>query len=551
MDDLKTALVGNVNATAGVALAAVGLVWLIACANASNLLIARVMSRRQELAVRTALGASRARVVRYLLAESAVLAVASMALAGGVTWAAIRLVQTAGANYFPRTQEIALDARLWLVLAGLAVCSAAIFGLIPAMHGTGGRAQSLLRSSDRSSTGSRAVRRVRRALVGSQFAIATPLLVVAGLLLASLNQLRGVDLGFDERNLITASIRLPAAQYQDPGRVEVFWTELERRAAALPGVAGVAFADGLPPNGVDNLNNFDLEDHPAVSGKSQPVTAWVAASPEYFGVLGLTLLEGRLLDDRDALTENLESVVVDRAWAKRFFPGGSALGKRFHEGGCTACPWTAVVGVVTDVKYLGLAAPDDGTVYSPIRTADNGLARFVVIRTHGDPSTLLPALQRTVRDLDASAPMSDVSTMEDLVSSSIDQPRSLSLLVASFAVAALLLSVVGIYGVMGYYVQQHLKDISIRMALGGSGGDVLRLVLGQGLRVVAVGVACGLAIAIGFTRLISSLFFGVSALDPAAFAGAGVAVLVVALAACLLPARRAMRLQPASVLRGE
>jgi predicted permease len=551
MDDLRTGLVGNVNATAGVALAAVGLVWLIACANASNLLIARVMSRRQELAVRTALGASRGRVVRYLLAESAVLAAASMALAGGVTWGAIRLVQTAGANYFPRTQEIALDARLWMVLAGLALCSAAIFGLIPAMHGAGGRSPSLLRSSDRSSTGSRAVRRVRRALVGSQFAIATPLLVVAGLLLASLNQLRGVDLGFDERNLVTASIRLPAAQYQDPGRVEVFWSELERRAAALPGVAGVAFADGLPPNGVGNLNNFDLEDHPAVSGQSQPVTAWVAASPEYFGVLGLTLLEGRLLDDRDALTQNLESVVVDRAWAKRFFPGGSALGKRFHEGGCTTCPWTSVVGVVTDVKYLGLAAPDDGTVYSAIRVADSGLARFVVIRTHGDPSSLLPAFQRTVRDLDPSAPISDVSTVEDLVASSIDQPRSLSLLVASFALAALLLSVVGIYGVMGYYVQQHLRDISIRMALGGSAGDVLRLVLGQGMRVVAIGVACGLAIAVGFSRLVSSLFFGVSPLDPAAFAAAGLAVLVVALAACLLPARRAMRLQPASVLRGD
>jgi putative ABC transport system permease protein len=550
MEDLKTAVVGDVNTIAGVALASVALVWLIACANASNLLIARVTSRRQELAVRTALGASRGRVVRYLLAESALLAAGAIALGAGVASAGVQLLQDVGSTYFPRTQEMALDAPVLWLLAALAACSGLIFGLVPAMHGTGGSVDASLRSFGRSSTGNVTVRRLRRALVACQFAIATPLLIVAGLLLGSLNQLRHVDLGFDHRNVITGSVRLPAAQYRDEDRARVFWDELARRITALPGVVGVAFADGLPPNGGGNQNNFDLEDFPTPPGQSQPTTPFVSTTPEYFRVLGLRVLEGRLLDERDALTQNLESVVVDRAWARRFFPGGSAVGKRFREGGCTTCPWTSVVGVVSAVKYLGLDKPDDGTVYTPLGT-DQGLARFLVVRTHAHPAGVLPLVQRTVRDLDPSAPLTSVATIEDRIARSLERPQSLSLLVATFALVALVLSVVGIYGVMGYYVQQHLKDISIRMALGGSSGDVLRLVVGQGMRVVIIGVACGVLAAVGLTRLLSSLLFGISAADAPTFVLVSGFLMIVALAACLLPARRAVGIQPAIVLRSE
>jgi putative ABC transport system permease protein len=550
MEDLKTAIVGDVHAIAGLALASVAFVWLIACANASNLLIARVASRRQELAVRAALGASRGRVMRYLLAESAVLAAGAVALGVGVAWAGVQLLQGVGSTYFPRTQEIGLDASVLWVLSALAACSGLLFGFAPAIHGTGGSVDASLRSLGRSTTGNLAARRLRRALVASQFAIATPLLIVAGLLLASLNQLKNVDLGFDHRNVITGSVRLPAAQYEDPGRVKQFWDELARRVTALPGVVGVAFADGLPPDGVGNLNNFDLEDVPTTAGQSQPVSAWLATTPEYFRVLGLTLLEGRLLEERDALTQNLESVVVDRAWARRFFPAGSAVGRRFREGGCTTCPWTSVVGVVSEVKYLGLDKPDDGTVYSPMRGTEE-LARFLVVRTNADPSGVLPALQRTVRELDPSAPLSAVATMDDLIVQSVEGPQSMSLLVATFAFVALVLSVVGIYGVMGYYVQQHLKEISIRMALGGSSADILRLVVGQGMRVVIIGVVCGMVAALGATRLLSSLLFGVSSADPLTFVTVSGALVIVALAACFMPARRAIGIQPAAVLRNE
>jgi putative ABC transport system permease protein len=308
----------------------------------------------------------------------------------------------------------------------------------------------------------------------------------------------------------------------------------------------------VPPNTAGQHNNFDLEQYPTPSGESQPVTPWVAVTPEYARTLGLTLVEGRLLDERDpernAAAQALLSVMVDRAWARRFFPNESAVGKRLRGGGCTTCPWTTVVGVLSDVKYDGIAQPNNGTVYSPLTASP---ARFLLVRTHGDPLSIAPSLQQAVREIEPAAPLSSVATMSALVDQSLTRPQSLSLLVTSFAVVALLLSVIGIYGVMGYYVQQHLKEISIRMALGGSQADVARLVVGQGMTVVGIGIAVGVAVALGATRLMSSLLFNVGASDPSAYAGAGALLFVVAVLACAVPAFRAMRLQPAAVLRNE
>ena len=544
MEDLKINLVGNVGTIAALAVAAVGLVWLIACANASNLLIARATSRRQELAVRAALGASRGRVLRYLLAESVLLAAGAVTVGVGVAWAGMQLLQAQGAAYFPRTQEIRVDAPMMVVVAVLAVSSALIFGLVPAFNATGGSVDAALRSG-RTTTGGAGVRRLRRGLVASQFAIATPLLIMAGLLLASLDQLRQVDLGFDGSHVLTGSIRLPAAQYQDSDRMRAFWDELKRGLDALPGVQAVAYTDGLPPNQVGDFNNFDLEQHPTPPGQSQPVTPWVSVSPEYVPTVGLHLLEGRLLDERDI---ELGSLVVDRAWARRFFGSESAVGKRLRSGGCSTCPWQPVVGVVSEVKYAGLDQPDQGTVYRPIAPST---ARFVVVRTDGDPRVVAPAVAQVVRELEPAAPLANVATITALVDRSLVRPQSLSLLVTSFAVVALLLSAIGIYGVMGYYVQQHVKEISLRIALGGSHAVVARLVVGQGMAVVGIGIVAGIAAAIGGTRLMSSLLFNVGALDPAVYLGAGTLLFVVAVVACAVPAFRALRLQPATVLRNE
>jgi putative ABC transport system permease protein len=549
MMDLKAFVVGDVGAVAALALTAVVLVWLIACGNASSLIIARITSRRRELAVRAALGASRGRVVRYLLAESGLLALGAAALGIAFAWVGVGLLRDFGAGYFPRTREIALDGPVLWVLAAATAASALLFGLVPAVHGSGGPVDEALRASGRSSTGGVGARNLRRVLVAGQFAIATPLLVVAALLIASLNQLGRVDLGFDSRNLLSGSILLPAAQYPDVGRVAAFWDELQRRVGSIAAVSSVTYADSRPPSDVNNYDNFDLEDFPTASGQSQPVTPWIAVTADYFRLFGLTLLEGRLLDQRDALAESPGAIVVDRAWSRRFFPNGSAIGKRLKQGGCTTCEWTTVVGIVSDVQYAGVDKPDEGTVYSPL--APQGRARFLMVRTAADPTSVLPAVRQVVRELDPSVPLANLATMEELIDRSLQRPRSLSVLVAGFAAIALTLSLVGIYGVMAYYVQQHARDISIRLALGGRPGDVLRLIVGQGMKVVSTGVAIGLLAAVAVTRFISSLLFGVGASDPRTFFGVGVLLVAVALVACVLPARRAVGAEPASMLREE
>ena len=558
MVDLRTFAAGDLQPVGALALAAVGFVWLIACTNASNLLIARVSSRRRELGVRTALGASRARIVRYLLAESALLAIGAAAVGLALAWSGIGVLRELATDYIPRSQEIALDGATGWMLLALTLTSGLLFGLVPALHGTGGPVDEALRAWGRSSTGTVAVRRLRRILVGSQFAITTPLLVVAGLLLVSLHQLTRVDLGFDTRNLVAGSIIVPDSTYREPGQVVAYWDQLQARVEALPGVAAVAYSDGMPPNIVDDFNNFDLEDFPAAPGQSQPVTPWVGVSPDYFRLMGLTIRQGRAFDNEDGNKRALESVIVDEAWATRFFPNASAIGKRFKEGGCTACPWTTVVGVVRTVKYAGLDRPDEGTVYWPIpgrgiTPIDEGVARFryLVVRTTTDPAAVLPVLRRTVHDLDPTLPFANVATVDDLVGRALDQPRSLSILVAGFALVALLLSVVGIYGVMAYYVQQHEKDIGIRVALGGRPRSVAGLIVGQGMTVVGAGVAIGLIAALLLTRLLSSLLFGIGAADAMTFASVTGILLAVALAACSVPARRAAAVEPAAVLRND
>jgi putative ABC transport system permease protein len=267
---------------------------------------------------------------------------------------------------------------------------------------------------------------------------------------------------------------------------------------------------------------------------------------------GQQLVEGRLLDQRDLEAQDraqrLLSVIVDQAWARRFFPDESAIGKRFKSGGCTDCPWTSVVGVVSNVQFDGVDQPMQGTVYFATR---GQLFGYLVVRTKGDPDQEIAAIGRVIRELEPAAPLSDVATVDQLIDRSLERPQALSMLVATFAAVALLLSIIGIYGVMAYYVQQHLKEISIRIALGGRRGDVGRLVVGQGMLLVIGGVFVGAVGAFAATRLMSSLLFGVGAADPSTFSAVATLMIGVALMACAVPAWRAMRVQPAVVLRNE
>jgi hypothetical protein len=310
----------------------------------------------------------------------------------------------------------------------------------------------------------------------------------------------------------------------------------------------VAYADSLPPSGASNINNFDLEDAPTPPGQSQPSTPWVAVTPAYFRTLSIALLEGRLLDERDAQAESLESVLVDRAWATRFFPGRSALGKRFKEGGCSQCPWTHVVGVVSDVRYVGLDATNQGTVYTPL---PDGIVRSVVVRTEGDAAAAMGSMRQVVHALDPAVALTAVATADDLVAQALESPASLSLLVSSFASVAAVLAALGIFGVMAYYVQENTKDIGIRRALGGSATHVLRLVAGQGMAVVLGGIAVGLPLAYLVSRSLSTLLFNVGAGEIAAYAAVTGFLVSVALGAGVIPALRALALPPSAVLRNE
>lgn len=547
LENLRTHLLEDLAPLAGLALAAVGLVWLLACTNASNLLVGRASRRQGDLAVRTALGASRGRILRHLLAESAVLATGAGVLGAVVAWVGLRAIAANAGDYVPRVEEIAFDPVVAGIVCVLVGTSAVLFGLPPALQATRPPSRQATQAS-RTVTSGRSVRRLRLVLVAAQFAIATPLLIGATLLIASLHHLQDVELGFDPSRILTASIRLPLTQYAAADRRRVFWDELRLRLEAIPGVGAVAFADGLAPSNVSTLNNFDLERRPTAAGQPQPLAPWLAVTPEYARTLGLTLLEGRFLDESDVRAEDELAVVVDQAWARRHFPERSAVGERLRGGGCTTCPWTTVVGVVSTVKYAGLDRPEEGTVYTALA---GRTSRYVVMRTAGDPRLLAAPLARVLHELEPAAPLTDVATGAALVDAALEQPQTLSWLVAGFAAVAVFLSAIGIFGAMGYYVQQHLRDMCIRLALGGSRGDVARLVVVQGVAVAACGIALGLGLAVMTTRFMASLLFGVQALEPLMYALAGSGLLVVAMVSCAVPAWRAMRLQPAAVLRGE
>jgi len=391
--------------------------------------------------------------------------------------------------------------------------------------------------------------------------VTTPLLVAATLLAGSLYRLEGVDAGYESPNALTAALLLPTALYHDPADVDAFWKELEARLTAVPGVTGIAFSDGLPPDRVDNVNNFDLEDDPTPPGESQPAVPWLSVSEGYFELMGIPLLRGRAFDQRDADAGGDTPIVVDRAWAERFFPGGDALGERLLSGGCSpeTCGYGVVVGVVGNVKYQGLDANDSGVVYAHIssRADDHPIPslskrfRYVVVRTSSSPRSLLPAVVRTVSELEPSVPVSRIATLDELMAATLDAPRKLSALVVAVGGVALLLSIVGVYGLMSYFVQSQRREIGIRLALGSRPGSVLWRVTGQGLALVALGTAVGLCASAALGRSLSGLLFEIQPLDPAVLGSVPAATLILALMACLPPARRAAAVDPALTLREE
>jgi predicted permease len=549
MTELKDSVVGDIGPTLLLVFGAVGFVLLIASANSSNLLLARATERSRELAVRAALGASRRRLMLHTLSESAFLALCGALVGLILTDVGIRLLVVFGADYLPRTQEVRIDGNVLLFLVTLTAGSSLLFGLIPWLFAAKARVEEAFRSGGRSVAGSVRSRRFQRVLVVAQFAIALPLLIGAGLLLASLVRLHAVSPGIDTDRILSLSMSLPFGDYPDRSRVQTFWNEALTRVRALPGVQAASLATARPPNSMPGSINYDLEDETASPGQGLPSTPWIAVMPDYFDDLDIPLIHGRLLNEHDMNPTPL-AVVVDQSWAKRFFPGETAVGRRFKRDGCTDCPWTTVVGVVGDVKYSGLDAPAEGVVYRSI-LAGTFRYRFLLVRTAGDPITVLPSVRNILRGLDPAVPITQVATLDELMWTSLDEPRYLALLVGAFAVVSMALSIVGIYGVMSHFVQRHTKEIGIRMALGGGPTRVLRAVVGQGMRLVCAGVVLGVIGALFLTRALSSLLFEVGTTDLRTFVTVTSVLLVVALVACVLPARRAAAVDPVRTLRVE
>lgn len=547
---LHSDLVGDYRQSLLVVFAAVGCVLLIACANVANLMLARATARYKEIAVRAALGAGRGRIVRQLLTESLLLS-----LGGGLLglllarWGMEALLRFVPEN-LPRLSDIALDRWALGFTFTVSLLTGIVFGIAPALQASKVDLIEAMKDGARGSSSSGKAR-LRGALIVAEVAVALVLLVGAGLLLQTFVKLQRVDLGFDVRNVLTATVELPEAQYARPEQKITFYQRLQERVRALPGVVEASAILPLPISDNDAGGGFQIEGRTAPAGE-EPHADMRWANLDYFSTMKIPLLAGRDFTAQDGL-KSTPVVIINQSLARTYFPNEEPIGKRlelpFGEAGTTKFQ---IVGIVRDVKHR----TELGSEYSPELYMPYAQLPFLgqmslVVRTQGEPGSLAKAIQNEVAALDREIVPSDVKTMEQYLGNAVAQPRFSSLLFGLFALIALLLAAIGLYSVMAYAVAQRTHEVGIRMALGAQGRDVLRLVVGQGMLLTLFGVALGLAASLALTRLMTGLLFGVSATDPLTFAGIAVLLALVALVACWIPARRAAKVDPLVALRCE
>ena len=544
---LRDELVEDVREALLVLLIVVGCVLLIACANVANLLLARAAARQKEMAVRATLGAGRWRLIRQLLSESTLLA-----LAGGVLgillalWGNDYLLKLAPAD-LTNSGPIEIDGRVLIFTLLVSLLTALLFGLAPAWQSSKLKLNDALKEGGRSASAGRG--RLRNLLVIGEVAVALTLLVGAGLLLKSFYCLLQVDPGFDPASVLTMRLALSPADYSEGREQRAFYEQALDRIEALPGVQAAGVVHNMPFGGSGNSRNFSIEGLPEF-----PLNVdFFQASPNYFGAMGMRVASGRFFTSGDREGQP-RVAVINETLARHFFPDRNPLGRRIKVGNPTGpFPWLSIVGVARDVKQDGLDEEARPALYVPYRQPPlpgwKVQFMFLAVRTQSDPLGLLPALRSAVQSLDKNQPVYRVATMEQLLARTVAARKFSMLLVVLFAAVALVLSVVGLYGVMAYTVTQRTHEIGIRTALGAQPGHVLRLVIGQGMMLALTGVAVGLAGAFGLTRLMKSLLYGVSAVDPATFAGVALLLTAVALLACWVPSRRATQVDPVVALR--
>jgi putative ABC transport system permease protein len=545
---LHDEVVGNVRTALMVLVGAVGFVLLIACANVANLLLARATGRAKELAVRAALGAGQGRLVRQLLTESVVLSFAGALL--GVILAAwgLDLAASMASAWLPRSWEVGVNLPVLVFTAGAAIFTGIVFGLAPSIHVTRAALAHTLKTTGRGTVSS-GHQRLRTVFVVAEVALAFVLLIGAGLLVRSFHQLAQVRPGFQPDQTMTAVVSLPDARYDTIQKQEGFTTPLLERVRRVPGVRAAALASFIPFDGKETLLTFEIAGEATPPPANRRLAQWRVVSDGFFETLGIPVLKGRAFTTADT-SASPKVAVIGRALAKKYFGSKDPIGQRvtLDEQASPTATWFTVVGIVDDVRYRRLSDAPRPQMYFPV--SQQAFPEFTLVaKTGSDPFSIVATVRGIVRGLDAAIPLNDVRTLEQVVSSSMAGERFRTTLLVAFAVIALVLSTIGVYGVMSYSVEQRAPEMGLRMALGASPGDVLRLVAGQGLRLAVAGVVIGLVGAFWVTRLLASLLFGVSATDPATFGAIATLLIGVAALASYLPARRATRTDPMVVLR--
>jgi putative ABC transport system permease protein len=557
---LEEAIVGDARGKLLILLGAVGLLLLIACANVANLLLARATTREKEIAVRVALGASRGRILRQLITESVLLSLIGAALGLGVAVYGLSIMKTALPPDTPRLPDVALDGHVLIFTAFLAILTGVIFGLVPALGASRVDMTETLKSGGQRSA-TRGNHRASKLLVVGEVAISMILVVAAGLLVKSLWILSGRSPGFHSERVVTARITPNESFCEVPGRCLAFYNELLDRTRALPGVQDAAAVNALPLGAGAEIFPGAVEAHPTPAGAHVSMLWEKIVTPDYLRIMKIPVLRGRAFTEADAGPGAQAVVIVSKATAERFWPGQDAVGEHIKPN--WEKDWRTVVGVVGDVREFDIkhdsASWIDGVIYTPygphaIRGSGAGqppAEMTLVIETAGEQVQIAGELKNTVASLNHDVPVSQIGPLKNWVAEAMAEPRSTSALFAVFAALALLLGAVGIYGVVSYSVAQRTREIGIRMALGARRQEVLLLVVGQGAKLVLAGVAIGIVGGLMLTRLMSGLLYGVRATDPVTYGAVAVLLMLVALTACFIPARRAMRVDPMVALRYE
>ncbi|HJU55735.1 MAG TPA: ABC transporter permease [Pyrinomonadaceae bacterium] len=548
---LHERVTGEVRTALLILFGAVGLVLLVACANFSSLLLARSAARQQELAIRAALGADRGRLVRQVLTESLLLAI--LGGAGGLVLAmwGVDLLMALKPADLPIVAAVGIDARVLAFTFGVSVLTGVVFGLAPALSSARLDLNDVLKEGGRGSAVGVLRQRVRSVLVVSEVALALMLLIGAGLLIKGFWHLRNVKPGFSPDNLLTMRIELPESRYKEIPVQTQFRQNLLDRLNSSPGVQA-AMVSELPLSGDQLTHNFIIDGRPPLDVGTEPELNTRTVGGDYFRAMNIPVIQGRDLSPQDRADAPMVGV-VNESFVRQYFPDESPVGKRIRWARVEPVQWMTIVGVVGDVKHFGLNQPEEPAFYSSYFQLEHPWKRwmYLVVRSQGDPTALAGQVKNEVWAIDKLLPVTRVKTMSDVMSASIASQRFNLTLMSVFAVTALLLAAVGIYGVIAFSVTQRSHEIGVRIALGAQTRDVLRLVVGQGLKLVLIGIGIGLVGAFAVTRLMQSLLFGVSATDPATFVALAVLLAAVALLASYVPARRATRVDPMVSLRYE